>query len=63
MQLANPSKALIALIALISMVVLPSCANRERLNCPRLKNQALTRSSVELAPQTLAPTITTRRCG
>ncbi len=45
------------------IATLAGCGNRERLNCPRLKNQALTRSSVELVPQTLAPGITTRRCG
>lgn len=51
MTLANPPKALIALVALVA--TLSGCADRERVNCPRTKNQALTRTTFDTPTTTI----------
>lgn len=50
MTLANLRKALIA-AALVA--TLSGCADRERVNCPRTKNQALTRTTFDTPTTTI----------
>jgi hypothetical protein len=53
MTIANPPKALILLVFLGSLA---ACADRERLNCPRTKNQVMTRTTTDV-PTTTTSTI------
>jgi len=54
MTIGNPPKALILLVALLSLT---ACVDRERVNCQRTKNKAL--SAITVAP----PQIGGGRCG
>jgi hypothetical protein len=45
-----------SLILLVFLGSLAACADRERLNCPRTKNQVMTRTTTDL-PTTTTSTI------
>ena len=45
-----------SLILLVFLASLTACADRERLNCPRTKNQVMTRTTeITIPTTTLAP--------
>jgi hypothetical protein len=50
-------------VALLLAICAPltACADRERVNCPRTKNQALTRTTLD-TPTTISPLIEGNRC-
>lgn len=42
-------------VALVALLTIGSCADRERINCPRQKNKAPRASVVEATTTTAAP--------
>ena len=45
-----------SLILLVFLASLTACADRERLNCPRTKNQVMTRTTeITIPTTTIAP--------
>ena len=49
-------KKTLLIMSLLSCLTLTSCADRERVNCPRTKNQVMTRTTEITTPTTtIAP--------